>query len=107
MIAETSDAVDEGFGFLLFGMVEYLFRCTFLVHDTLVHVKDTGRDIAGETHLVGNDDHSHTFLGKTADNSQNLADHGGVESGCRLVKKNDFRFHSKASGYGDTLFLSS
>src|SRR5216683_6132741 len=66
-------------------LAEDLIRWSLLLDPSLVQEDDLARDLAGETHLVGDDEHGSPFLGERADHAQHLGHQLGVESRGRLV----------------------
>jgi bacterioferritin-associated ferredoxin len=42
---------------------------------------------------MGDDHHGHALARQFAHDVQNLADHLGIQRGCRLVKQHDMRLH--------------
>ena len=54
--------LEELTGPCLFGMGEELLRGCFLDHDAVFHKDGAGRDVAGEAHLMGDDQHGHALL---------------------------------------------
>ena len=61
------------------------------------------RDVAGELHLVGDDDHGGVLVGERADNAQYLAGQLGVERRGRLVKAQDVGRHGERTRDSDAL----
>src|SRR5258707_9657686 len=53
------DALEEGAGALLLGVAEDLLGRAFLVDHAAIEEADLARDVAGEAHLVGGEQHGH------------------------------------------------
>ena len=64
-------------------------------------------NIAGEGHLVGDDDHGQALLGQLAHNAQHFTHHLGVQGGGRLVKQQHFGLHGQRTGDGHALLLAA
>src|SRR3954447_18880283 len=63
-------------------------------------------DLAGKSHLMGDDDHGEAMLmGQIADDGEDLADQLRVERARDLVEEHDLRPHGKGPGNGDALLL--
>ena len=56
-----ADALYEGLGSTVDRILEDLLGRSVLVDVAVVHEEDARRDVAGELHLVGNDEHGHTL----------------------------------------------
>ena len=54
-----------------------------------------------------NDNHGHFFLGQLADNLQHFNGKLRIQRRCRLVKKQNLRFHGKRPGNCHSLLLSA
>ena len=104
---QGADALHEGLRGGSLRMEEYLLRCAILVDAAVIHEEDSVTDVVRKAHLVGDDDHGHLLLCQRAYDTLHLADHSGVEGGCRLVEKDDFRSHGEGACDGGTLFLSA
>ena len=53
------------------------------------------------------DDHGHAGVRQLLHNVEHLADHLGVERGCRLVEQHDLRLHHERAHDGHTLLLAA
>jgi hypothetical protein len=61
----------------------------------LVHEDHPVGDLAGKTHLVGDAQHGHAFLGQFDHGVEHFLDHFRVERRGRLVKQHDARVHAQ------------
>ena len=83
-------------------------RGTALLHDhAAVHEDDVVGHVAGEGHLVGDDDHRHVLRGEVTDDLEDLSGQLGIERGGRFVKEQNLRVHCQCPRDGDALLLSS
>ena len=64
-------------------------------------------DLAGEAHLVGDDDHRHPFRGQFAHHVEDLLDQLGVEGAGHLVEEHHVRVHRQRPGDRDPLLLAA
>ena len=69
----------ELLGALLLRVAEDLGGRALLDDDAAVHEDDAAGDVAGELHLVGDDDHRHPLGGELAHHVEDLLDQLGVE----------------------------
>jgi hypothetical protein len=106
-VAVTAHAVDEGARARALRVAEDLLRRAFLVNQALVHVEHAIGDIAGEVHLVGDDDHRHALACKAPDHRQHLAHHRGIERRGGLVEEDHLRLHREAAGNRHALLLAA
>ena len=102
-----ADALDEGLGGAVYGIVEDLLRRAVLVDIAALHEEDARRYVVGELHLVGDDEHRQALLGQLADDAEHLAHHRRVEGTGRLVEEDDVGLHGQGAGDGHTLFLAA
>src|SRR5215472_17088 len=65
------------------------------------------RDLAGESHLVRDEDRGHAFLDQLADRRQHLLAHLRIERGGHLVEEHDLGPHGQSACDRDALLLSS
>ena len=107
LVNDLLDAVHESLGGAMDRVLEDLLRGAVFVDDTFVHEEDAGAYVAGEAHLVGDDEHRQSFLGELAHDAEDLSDHGRVESGGGLVEEDGLRVHGERTGDGDPLLLSA
>ena len=63
--------------------------------------------LAGEAHLVGDDDHRHAVFGEADHHVEHLVDHLGVERAGRLVEEHQLRLHRERPGDRDALLLAA
>ena len=77
----------------------------FLGDHAMVHEHDAVGDLAGEVHLVGDDEHGHAARGEVAHDGQHLADQLGVERAGDLVEQHRLGLHGERPGDGDPLLL--
>ena len=71
------------------------------------HEDDAVGGLAGEAHLVGDDDHRHAVFGEPHHDVEHLGDHLGVERARRLVEQHHLRVHRERPGDGDALLLTA
>ena len=71
------------------------------------HEEDAVAHLAGKAHLVGHDDHGHTFLCQLLHDVQDLADHLRVQGGGRLVEEHELGLHGQGANDGDALLLAA
>src|ERR671912_324002 len=65
-----------------------------LLHDLAVGEEHHPvRHLAGETHLMGHDDHRHAAVGELDHDVEDLVDHLGVQGRGGLVEEHDLRVH--------------
>src|SRR5215471_17330765 len=72
-----------------------------------IHEDHSIGHLAGETHLMSNDEHRHAALGKFHHNIKHLADHLGIQRRSRLIEQHNLRIHTERTGNGDALLLTS
>ena len=64
------------------------------------------RDVPGETHFVGDDEHRDIGgVGDLAEDIEHVSDYLGVERGRDLVEEQDLRIHREGARDGDALLL--
>ena len=73
----------------------------------VVQVDHVARDLAGELHLVGDQDHGAAFARQVADHLQHLADQFGVERRGRFVEQHDTRLDRQRPGDRAALLLAA
>ena len=86
---------------------EELLRGAALPDLALVHEDGRARDIAGEAHLVGHEQHRHAVLRQLLHDQQHLAGQLGVERRGHLVEEHDLGPHRQRPGDRDTLLLAA
>ena len=64
-------------------------------------------DVAGEAHLVGDDDHRHPLGGELAHHVEDLLDQLRVERAGDLVEEHHVRVHRQRPGDRDALLLAA
>ena len=72
-----------------------------------VHEHRPRRDLAGEAHLVGDDQHRRAGLGEAADGEEHLLDELRIERRGHLVEEEQARLHGERPGDGDALLLAA
>ena len=77
-------------------MVEQLMRGLVLNDVPVVKEDSPAAHLAGEAHLVRDNDHSHPAFGKLLHNVEHFTDHFGVKRACRLVKQHNVRLHTNS-----------
>ena len=84
-------------------------QCRWRLFDdlALVHEDHGVGDLAGEAHLVGDDDHRHPLLRELDHDVEHFLDHLGVEGRGRLVEQHDLRAHAERTGDRDPLLLAT
>ncbi len=86
---------------------EELLGRPFLEDHAGVEEADLVRDLTGEAHLVGGDDHRHPDVCEPADERKDFADQLWVERACDLVEEQEVRIHRERPGDRDPLLLSA
>ena len=86
---------------------QHLARVAGLDHHAVVHEDERVTDLAGEAHLVGDDDHRHAVLSEVPHHVQDLADQLRVEGRGRLVEEHQLRVHGQRAGDGHALLLTA
>ncbi len=76
-----------------------------LLHAAAVEEADLARDLAGEAHLVGGEQHGHALLHQIAHDVQDLRDQLGIERRGDLVEQQHQRVHGERARDGDALLL--
>jgi hypothetical protein len=94
-------------GAVFLGILEEVLGSTDLDDLTLGHEHDAVGDLAGESHLVGDDDHGHAGGGELLHRVEHFADHLGIERGGRLVEEHHLRLHGQRAGDRDALLLTA
>ena len=89
----------------LCGCGEERLRAALLDDLPVGHEDDAVGGLAGEAHLVGDDDHGHPALGQADHHVEDLVDHLRVEGRGRLVEEDDLGVHGQRPGDGDPLLL--
>ena len=97
----------ELFGALLFGVVHELFGRALFHHHAAIHKEDAVRHIAGEVHLVGDDDHGGLAVGKVPQDTQDFTGQLWVKGRGRFVEAEDVRVESQRAGNGYPLLLAA
>jgi len=75
------------------------------VHHAAVEEADLARDLAGEAHLVGGEQHGHALLRQLAHDVQHPRHQLGIERRGDLVEQQHQRVHGERAGDGDALLL--
>ncbi len=88
-------------------MIEYLSRCSFFYNHAAIHKDYAVGNIARKLHLVRNHNHRHATLSQVAHNRKDITNQLGVESRSSLVKEHYMRVHSKCTGNGYALLLTT
>ena len=69
---------------------EHILGAAVFADHALIHKHNLAGDGAGETHLVGDDQHRQALLCKVLHDGEHLADHLRVKRARRFVKEDDF-----------------
>ena len=91
----------------LWGLSKMLVGRALLDELAVGEEQDAAADLAGEVHLVRDDDHGHALLGELLHDVEHLADHLGVEGAGGLVKEHDVGVHAQCADDCDTLLLAA
>ena len=78
-----------------------------LHNDAAVHKDDLVGDIAGEGHLVGDDDHGGVLFRQPADDPEHFSGELWVQGRGGLVKAENIRRQGQRPGDGHPLLLAS
>jgi hypothetical protein len=105
--AELQRAPQELPRSLLAWTVEHVGGGALLDDPAFVHQEDAVPDLAGELHLVGDDEHRHARLGEVAHDDKHLADELRVERGRDLVEEHHTRLHHQRPCDRDPLLLAA
>ncbi len=97
----------EGAGALGLRRREDPVRRALLDHDAAVHEQHPVGDLAGEAHLVGDDQHGHVLLGKLLHDQVDLVDQFRVERRGGLVEQHDLGLHGQRPGDRHALLLAA
>ena len=89
------------------GLVEHLRRAALLDDPALVHEDDAVADLAGELHLVRDDEHRHPLAREVAHDDEHLADELRVERRRDLVEEHHVRLHHQRARDRDPLLLAA
>ena len=73
------DMTEEVFRAVVLRMVEHFGRRALFDDDATLHEDDSVSNLAGEAHLVGDNDHGHAGFSQAAHNIKNAAHELGVE----------------------------
>ena len=98
---------EEALGALLAAGCRAPARAALLDDHAVVHEDDPVADVAGEAHLVGDDDHRHPLRGQLAHHVEHLLDQLGVERAGHLVEEHHVRVHRQRAGDRDPLLLAA
>ena len=82
-------------------------RRAVLDDDASVGKVDVVGDLAGETHLMGDQDAGHSVLRQVADGHQHLLHRLRVEGRGHFVEQHDVRVHGQRAGDRDALLLAA
>ena len=96
---------DEVARFLALGVFEYLLRRARFPKLALVHIEHAAARVAGEAHLVRDDEHREAPLGEVRDDGEHLGYHLRIQRARRLVEQQDLGIHGQAAGDGHALAL--
>ena len=73
-------------GLFLFWIIKYLFRCSFLINLTLIHIKDPVADGLGKRHFVSDDHHGFSAFSQRFYYCLNFANHSRIKGTCRFIQ---------------------
>ena len=82
-------------------------RRPLLDDDAAVDEQHAVGDVAGKTHLMGDDDHGHAVVGELAHHAENVADELGIERRGRLVEQDGLGLHRQRPRNRDALLLAA
>ncbi len=105
--AGLDDPLEELPGPRLDGVGEDLLGWAGLGDDAAVEEADPVRDLAGEAHLVGRDDHRHAAAGQLTDDIEDLGDQLRVEGAGDLVEQEQIGSHRQGPDDRDALLLTA
>ncbi|CAD5377913.1 hypothetical protein OF001_U250010 [Pseudomonas sp. OF001] len=88
-------------------VVEYLLRGALLLDAALVEEHHLAGNLAGEVHLVGDQQHGAAFLGQRTDHVEHFLDHLRIERRGRLVEQDHLGLHAQGAGDGRALLLAA
>ena len=94
-------------GAIVLGVVDDLASRPLLHDDTAVHEDEVIGHIAGEAHLMGDNDHGHVLGRQIADDLQHLAGQLRIQRARGLVEEQHVRVHGHGPGDGHTLLLTA
>jgi hypothetical protein len=103
----TPHLAEEQLGAVLARVLEEVLGGADLDDLAVGHEDHPVGDLAGEAHLVGDDDHRHAGLGQLLHRVEHLVDHLGVERRGRLVEEHHLRLHGERPGDGHPLLLTA
>ena len=86
---------------------EHLFGRALLLDASVVQIDDVARHLAGELHLMRDQDHRAALARQVADHPQHLAHQFRVERRGRLVEQHDTRLDGERAGDGGALLLAA
>ena len=92
---------------LVVRIVEHVCGHALLDDPALVHEDEPVADLAGELHLVGDDEHRHPDPSQVAHHDQHLADELRIERGGDLVEEHHVRLHHQRARDRDALLLAA
>ena len=104
---ERQRTAEEPLRALVARVVEHVGGHALLDDPALVHEDEPIADLAGELHLVGDDEHRHPDPGEVAHHDQHLADELRIERGGDLVEEHHVRLHHQRAGDRDPLLLAT
>src|SRR4051812_7820106 len=107
VVRASEDALEEGAGALLGGVVDDAAGGSLLDDAALVQEDDRVGDLPREADLVRDDDERHAVPRELLDDGEDLADQLGVQRRGRLVEEDDVGLQGQGAGDGDPLLLSS
>src|SRR5215211_4797053 len=103
----VQDLGQEVLGPVRLGVGEEGLRVGRLDDPAAVHEDHPVGRLAGEAHLVGDDDHRHAVARQADHDVEDLADHLGVEGRGGLVEEHHLRLHGQGAGDRDPLLLTT
>ena len=86
---------------------QHLLRRAVLNDKTVFHVDHAVGDVAGEVHLVGDDDHRAVFICELTDDGEHFMRQLRIERAGRLIEAEDVRIHAQRPGDGHALALAA
>src|SRR3954453_12960334 len=105
--AGLDDALEELLGPGLLRLGGDLLRRPVLQDHPFVEEADPVRDVTGEAHLVGGDQHRHAARGQFADHLEHLRDELRIERARHLVEQHQVGAHCQCSDDCDPLLLAT
>src|SRR5712691_5874305 len=103
----SEDFLEEALRALLAGAAKEGLGLAGLHDHALVHEDDAVGDLAGEAHLVGDDDHGHALAGEVQHDVEHFVDDFGIERAGGLVEEHHLGPHGERARDGDALLLAA